>query len=249
LRRYGRLKGLGLPDRHRLFFRPFEADGLDVDLMELTETALLRFFVPEHRPDAPHLVASTAQHAVGDDRAHHARRRLRTQRERFAALVGETVHLFLDDIGVLTDRAFEEVGVLHHRHTHLVVAVRVQEFAGDPLEELPTRRLGGQQVVHALDGRDRGRAHGAPPGAGDTAGASCVSAEPAAWGIAEGVGSGLGSGGSARIAPEAAISKRATELRTASAGITAALPLISSAVASPRPNNTRSGGAPCTDTR
>lgn len=27
LRRYGRLKGLGLPDRYRLFFRPFEAEG------------------------------------------------------------------------------------------------------------------------------------------------------------------------------------------------------------------------------
>jgi toxin YhaV len=27
LRRYGRLKGLGLPDRYRLFFRPFEAKG------------------------------------------------------------------------------------------------------------------------------------------------------------------------------------------------------------------------------
>ena len=27
LRRYGRLKGLGLPDRYRLFFRPFEAVG------------------------------------------------------------------------------------------------------------------------------------------------------------------------------------------------------------------------------
>lgn len=27
LRRYGPLKGFGLPDRHRLFFRPFEADG------------------------------------------------------------------------------------------------------------------------------------------------------------------------------------------------------------------------------
>lgn len=27
LRRFGRLKGLGLPDRYRLFFRPFEADG------------------------------------------------------------------------------------------------------------------------------------------------------------------------------------------------------------------------------
>lgn len=27
LRRYGRLKGLGLPERYRLFFRPFEAEG------------------------------------------------------------------------------------------------------------------------------------------------------------------------------------------------------------------------------
>ena len=27
LRRYGRLKGLGLPDRYRLFFRPFAAEG------------------------------------------------------------------------------------------------------------------------------------------------------------------------------------------------------------------------------
>jgi len=27
LRRYGRLKALGLPDRNRLFFRPFEAEG------------------------------------------------------------------------------------------------------------------------------------------------------------------------------------------------------------------------------
>ena len=27
LRRYGRLKGLGLPERYRLFFRPFEAGG------------------------------------------------------------------------------------------------------------------------------------------------------------------------------------------------------------------------------
>lgn len=27
LRRYGRLKVLGLPDRYRLFFRPFEAEG------------------------------------------------------------------------------------------------------------------------------------------------------------------------------------------------------------------------------
>ncbi len=33
LRRYGRLKGLGLPDRYRLFFRTFEADGRRVMLI------------------------------------------------------------------------------------------------------------------------------------------------------------------------------------------------------------------------
>ena len=27
LRRYGRLKGFGFPDRYRIFFRPFEAEG------------------------------------------------------------------------------------------------------------------------------------------------------------------------------------------------------------------------------
>lgn len=33
LRRYGRLKGLGLPDRYRLFFRVFEANGRKVSLI------------------------------------------------------------------------------------------------------------------------------------------------------------------------------------------------------------------------
>ncbi len=33
LRRYGRLKGLGLPERYRLFFRPFEAEGRRVLLI------------------------------------------------------------------------------------------------------------------------------------------------------------------------------------------------------------------------
>lgn len=33
LRRYGRLRGLGLPDRYRLFFRAFEANGRKVLLI------------------------------------------------------------------------------------------------------------------------------------------------------------------------------------------------------------------------
>ena len=41
LRRYGRLKGLGLPDRYRLFFRPFEAEGRRLLLIHCFSYAFL----------------------------------------------------------------------------------------------------------------------------------------------------------------------------------------------------------------
>jgi hypothetical protein len=65
----------------------------------------------------------------------------------------------------------------------------------------------------------------------------------------DGAGVGAGTGGKARITPDPAISKRATELRTASVGIEAARPPISTAVTSPRPKRTRSGGVPLAVTR
>src|SRR5690606_10495077 len=41
--------------------RAREPDGLDVDLVELAEPALLRFLVPEHRALAPQLESCAAQ--------------------------------------------------------------------------------------------------------------------------------------------------------------------------------------------
>jgi hypothetical protein len=67
--------------------------------------------------------------------------------------------------------------------------------------------------------------------------------------VVDGVAVGDGTGGKARIAPDPAISKRATALRTASVGIEAARPPISTAVTSPRPSKTRSGGVPLAVTR
>ena len=141
-------------DEFRIDVRALEADGLDVDLMKLAETALLRFFVPEHRPDAPHLVASTAQHAVGDDRTDHASGRLGTQGQTFSTLVLEAVHLLLNDVRVLTDGTLEKVRLLDHRYAHLVETIGVQQLASRRFEELPAPDLGRQHVVHALDGLD-----------------------------------------------------------------------------------------------
>jgi hypothetical protein len=67
--------------------------------------------------------------------------------------------------------------------------------------------------------------------------------------VVDGVAVGAGTGGKARIAPVPAFSKRAPELRTASVGIEAARPPISTAVTSPRPSKTRSGGVPLAVTR
>ena len=46
LRRYGRLKGVGLPDRYRLFFRPFEAEG--------SSTSRTRMRIPRMQGFPPH---------------------------------------------------------------------------------------------------------------------------------------------------------------------------------------------------
>jgi hypothetical protein len=92
-------------------------------------------------------------------------------------------------------------------------------------------------------------AAGGSAGAGAGEAGGVVAGVVVAGFVVAGVAVGAGTGGKARIAPDPAISKRATELRTASVGIEAARPPISTAVTSPRPNRTRSGGVPLAVTR
>jgi hypothetical protein len=92
-------------------------------------------------------------------------------------------------------------------------------------------------------------AAGGSAGAGAGEAGGVVAGVVVAGFVVAGVAVGAGTGGKARIAPDPAISKRATELRTASVGIEAARPPISTAVTSPRPSKTRSGGVPLAVTR
>ena len=130
------------------------ADRLDVHLPELPVAARLRRLVAEHRTDAPQLVARATQHAVGNQRARDAGGGLRAQRQAVPAAVGEGVHLLADHVGVLADRALEELGVLQDRYADLLVAIGGQQLARQVLKVLPGADLRGQHIVHSADRLD-----------------------------------------------------------------------------------------------
>ena len=157
-------------DELRIHIRAWPADRFHVHLPELPVAAGLRRLVAEHRPQTPQLVALAAQQAVGNQRAHDAGGGLGAQREAVATAVGEGIHLLADHVGVLADGALEELGVFHHRHANLFVAVRAEQLARARFEVLPGADLGGQHVVHSADGLDllrhfnlRAPAAAAPP--------------------------------------------------------------------------------------
>ncbi len=116
---------------------------------------LLGPLVAEHRPDAVELGGRQRLfERVLDERPHHAWRRLRPQRDALAALVGEAVHLFLDDIGRLARSLREQLLPLDDRRTDLVIAVMTADVAGNGLETLPALDFSRHDVVGTTDGGD-----------------------------------------------------------------------------------------------
>src|SRR5213078_2681202 len=127
-------------------------------LVELAVAAALRPLAPEHRPAVEEASARVAlREAALEVRAHHAGRRLGTQREPGLVAVRERVHLFLDDVGRLAERAREELRTLHHRQADLAEPVAGEEALGRLLEGAPAPALVGEDVAEALDGGGRAR--------------------------------------------------------------------------------------------
>ena len=87
------------------------ADDLQADLGELPVPPVLHPLVAEHRPEVVQAqrVGAVAE-AVLDPRPGHAGGPFGPQRERAALAVGEGVHLLVDDVGGLADRAHEQLG-------------------------------------------------------------------------------------------------------------------------------------------
>src|SRR5262249_46305128 len=86
---------------------------------------------------------------VLDVRADDRRRRLRPQRERAVAPVGERVHLLAYDVRGFSGRAAEELRVFERRCVQAPVAVQRAELLELPDDPPPARLFGREYVVRS----------------------------------------------------------------------------------------------------
>ncbi len=130
-----------------------EPQRFGVELVELSVTALLWTFVPEHGPRGPYALRAFVSQIVLDRGTDDAGGRFRTQRQAFTIEpILERVHLVLDDVGDLADRAHEQRCRLDQRHLHVAIPVLRHDIAHCGVELQPQRRRVGQHVVHAAHG-------------------------------------------------------------------------------------------------
>ena len=132
-----------------------EAEALDAELVGLPIAPGLRPLVAEERPDVEEPLRPLREQVVLEHRAHDRRGPLRAQRHAAAALVGERVHLFLDDVGRLADAAHEEFGRLEHRRADLAVAEAGREIAAVGFEAVPAGGFGRKDIVGSARRADR----------------------------------------------------------------------------------------------
>ena len=112
----------------------FGPEQLRAELVELPEAPLLRALVAEHRADVEQADRPLPDLGpVLQDRADHRGGPLGPHRQAVARPVGEGVHLLLDDVGRLADRAREQLRPLEQRRPDLAEAV--------PAGMRPERRL------------------------------------------------------------------------------------------------------------
>ena len=131
---------------HRFCF----ANGIEVKLMELAVATGLRAIVAKTRAARKQFHRlRLADHAVVHVGTANRRRALGAQHHIVAALVGEAVHFFLNNVGLLANAAHEEARVLENRGfdpRKLVVAGNGFERVVNPA---PVVCLGRQNVAHA----------------------------------------------------------------------------------------------------
>ena len=128
------------------------ADHLDIDLVKLPVAPFLRAFVAEHRPGIEHLLRQRLRQPVADQRAADAGGGFGAQRERFAASVGEGIHLLCHHIGGFAERAGEYAGIFEDGSAPFLEAVEQGDAAGGVDDVLMAAMVFADQVTGAADG-------------------------------------------------------------------------------------------------
>ena len=128
------------------------AEQLHPQLVEFPHPPRLGLFRPEAGDRVGQLDRQRAvNQPVFDDRPVDAGGPFRPEGEFPPALVGEGVHLLLDDVGGVADRADEEPLVLESRDADLPEAVLLGGIEELPLDKLPLIAVRREDVGSAFD--------------------------------------------------------------------------------------------------
>ena len=119
--------------------------------MELPLSAFLRSLVAKHGPRVPKLLWG------GDEVMLHRRtntsgRAFRTQGQAVVVSIVERIHLFLNNIGDLSDRASKQSGRFDNRQANFAVTVGLEDGCQSGIYMLPPRGIIGQDIDHPTNG-------------------------------------------------------------------------------------------------
>ncbi len=129
------------------------AQGLDAELVEFTHASGLWTVIAEHGADVEQLrQRRLAVELVLQIGAHRRGRVLGTQCYAASAAVGERIHFLVHDVRALADAAVEQLRMLEHRRTDLLVAIAVAELADLRLNIVPLAHLVRQYVLRTARG-------------------------------------------------------------------------------------------------
>ena len=119
--------------------------------MKLAQTPFLGSLVAEHGPGVPQALNLIVKQTVLFTGAHTGRRTFGPQGQAVAIAIFKGVHLFLDNIGDLTDGALEQFGLLQNRKADFTVAVACKQVLKLAFQILPEGRIIRQKIVHAAN--------------------------------------------------------------------------------------------------
>ena len=127
------------------------AEALHSELVELSESARLRLLVAVAGKDVADLLRQgLIMQSVLQKCTHRACGALGAQRDTAAAVVVEGIHLLLHDVGGVTDRAVEKLGMFKYGGAYFAEAVKLCIFHKGALDVLPACAVLGQNVLRSF---------------------------------------------------------------------------------------------------
>ena len=139
-------------DDLRIRRRSIRPEAFHAELVEFTQPARLRLFIPVAGGQVADLLRQgLVMQAVLKKSAHRTRRPFRAQGNGAAAFVVEGIHFFLHNVGGITDGALEQLRVLENRRANFMVAEMLSNFEHGLLHVLVFIALCGQRILCALN--------------------------------------------------------------------------------------------------